>query len=278
MQVIEVPALTGWKWVTEGFRLLARQPMALLGTTMLFIVTIVLPSVLPLIGGFAPLVLTPGLSAGFMQAIAQADRGVKPSPLALFDGFRANGGRMAGPLLILGVINCVLTVSVLAASMLADGGTLFRVATGAISADDPGLTDRSLLIAGLVFATLYAPVQMAMWLAPVFVAWHGIAPVKALFYSLVAVWRNRWAFLVYTIGWLAIAVLASMVIQVILSVPGGAAMRLLLTPVSLAMLCALYCSFWPTYRDIIRTSHGALTGAAPGAGATNDPLNPPGQA
>ncbi len=265
MQVIEVPALTGWKWVTEGFRLLSRQPMALLGTTMLFILAIVLPSVLPLIGGFAPLLLTPGLSVGFMQAIAQADRGIKPSALTLFDGFRGNGGKAAGPLLILGVVNCVLTVSVLAASMLADGGTLFRVATGAISADDPGLTDRSLLLAGLVFAALYAPVQMAMWLAPVFVAWHGLTPGKALFYSLVAVWRNRWAFLVYTVGWLTVAVLASLVVQAILSVPGGMAVRLLLTPLSLVMLCALYCSFWPTYRDIVRTSAGTASG----------PLNPP---
>jgi len=28
---------------------------------------------------------------------------------------------------------------------------------------------------------------------------------------------------------------------------------LLMSPLSLAMLCALYCSFWPTYRDLIVT-------------------------
>ncbi len=47
---------------------------------------------------------------------------------------------------------------------------------------------------------------MAMWYAPVFVAWHRLQPVKALFYSLVGVWRNRSAFAVYLLGWIAVAI------------------------------------------------------------------------
>jgi len=251
MQVRQVPAIRGWHWVKEGFRLMGRQPMALIALTVIFILTVVLTTVLPVIGGFAPLMLTPALSVGFMQAVRSTERGERPAALSLYDGLRARGGRGAGPLLILGLINCVLTVSVLALSMLADGGTLFRIATGAIGSDDPGLGQSDLLIAAVLFGLLFAPVQMAMWFAPVFVAWHGQHPVKALFYSLVAVWRNRWAFMVYTLGWFAVAVLASMIIQAAKALLGGTALTLLMSPLSLAMLCALYCSFWPTYRDLI---------------------------
>jgi hypothetical protein len=105
----------------------------------------------------------------------------------------------------------------------------------------------------LIFGLLYAPVQMALWLAPAFVAWHGMTPGKALFYSLVAVWRNRWAFLVYMLGWFGVAVIASLLIQMAKGLMGGTAMTLLLSPVSMVMLCALYCSFWPTYRDLVRS-------------------------
>jgi hypothetical protein len=42
-----------------------------------------------------------------------------------------------------------------------------------------------------------------------------------------------------------------MLIQVAKSLFGGTALTLLMSPLSLAMLCALYCSFWPTYRDLI---------------------------
>jgi hypothetical protein len=261
MHVRQVPALSGWGWVKEGFQLMARQPMALIGLTVLFVLTIVLPTILPVIGGFAPLLLTPALSVGFMQAVRTAERGERPAPLTLYDGLRGQRGRSAAPLLLLGLINCVLTVSVLALSMLADGGTLFRIATGAIGNNDPGLSDGSLMGAALIFGLLFAPVQMAMWFAPMFVAWHGMHPIKALFYSLVAVWRNRWAFLLYTLGWFGVAVLASMLIQVAKSLLGGTALTLLMSPLSLAMLCALYCSFWPTYRDLIVTDQATGTSA-----------------
>jgi hypothetical protein len=251
MQVRRAAALEGWRWVTEGLKLLISQPIAIIGLTTLFVLSLVLPTIIPLVGGFAPLVLTPTLSVGFMQAVRDAQAGKRITPLTLFSGFRADKGRYIKPLLILGAINCILTVGVLAASMLADGGTLFRIFTGAIGTEEQVALGSSVVYSGAVFGLLYAPVQMAMWFAPIFVAWHGLSPVKALFYSLVAVWRNRWPFLVYMLGWFAIAVAWSVLIQVLKFAIDGSVLTLLLTPISLAMLGALYCSFWPVYRDLI---------------------------
>ncbi len=251
MQVKQLTPLLGWRWVIEGFRLMARMPLALIGLTVFFVLAIVLPSALPLIGTFAPLFLTPALSVGFMQGVRMSARNERPSPLVLFDGFRSEGGRHVRALILLGAINCVLTSAVLALSMLADGGTLFRVATGAISSNDPSLNDGSLITAALVFGALYAPVQMSMWYAPLFVVWHGQSAPKSLFFSLVAVWRNKWTFTVFLMGWFGIAVMASLAVQFLKGVVGSSIMTLLVTPLSLVMLCSLYCSFWPTYRDAV---------------------------
>jgi len=251
MQVLEVPAGTGWRWMLEGFRLMRRRPLALLGMTVLFLFTIVLPTVIPVVGGFAPLVLTPALAVGFMRAVRIAEAGAMPAPWTLFSALGEGGQKGLRALLLLGAINCVLTVAVLAVSMFADGGTLFRIATGAIGNDDPALSQGSVIYAALVFLVLYTPVQMAMWYAPVFVAWHGLHPVKALFYSLFAVWRNRGAFVVYLVAWFAVAVGLSVLVQVTKAVVPPGVLPMLLSPLSLVMLCALYCSFWPTYRDVV---------------------------
>jgi len=251
MQVRRAAASEGWRWVTDGLKLLVSQPIAVVGLTTLFVLALVLPTIIPLVGGFAPLVLTPILSVGFMQAVRDAQAGKRITPLMLFSGFKADKGKLIKPLLILGAINCILTVAVLAASMLADGGTLFRIATGAIGTEDQIGLDSGLAYSAAVFGLLYAPVQMAMWFAPIFVAWHGLPPVKSLFYSLVAVWRNRWPFLVYMVGWFAIAVAWSVLIQILKFAINDSLLTLLLTPISLAMLGALYCSFWPVYRDLI---------------------------
>jgi hypothetical protein len=262
MQVTRAPAGAGWRWVLEGFGLLRRHPLALLGLTVLFLFTIVLPTIVPVIGGFAPLLLTPALSVGYMQAVRTAEGGRMPTPWTLYDGLRAQQGRGARPLLLLGLINCILTVSVLALSMVADGGTLFRIATGTIAAEDPALGQRGLVFAAVVFLVLYTPVQMAMWYAPVFVAWHRLHPVKALFYSLVGVWRNRAAFVTYMLGWFGVAVAMSVAVQLLKPLLPGSLLPLLLSPLSLVMLSALYCSFWPSYRDVVVDGSGPTQAVA----------------
>jgi hypothetical protein len=68
MQVRRVPALAGWRWVTEGFAILAASPMPLIAAGILMLFTLVLLSVPPVIGAFLPLVLSPALSFGYLQA------------------------------------------------------------------------------------------------------------------------------------------------------------------------------------------------------------------
>ena len=51
---------------------------------------------------------------------------------------------------------------------------------------------------------LHTPLFLMFWHAPALVHWHGVSPVKSLFFSLVACLKNFGAYLVYGLGWLAV--------------------------------------------------------------------------
>lgn len=253
MQINPLRAATGWRWVRDGFSLLRRQPIALLAITFLNLMLLSLSVVIPLVGAVSPLVLTPALMVGLMHAVRSAEAGRMPSPGLLFAGFRDAGGTAWRPLLVLGGFNAAATLAALALATLADGGTLMRLATGQAGADEVGADDSSMLYAAIVFVLVYTPIQMAMWYAPLFAAWHKVPPAKALFFSFFAVWRNKWAFLVFGAGWFAVAFLASLAVRLLDSLLGDSPVLLsmLLSPLSLVLITAVYCSFWASYRDAV---------------------------
>lgn len=254
MQVARLPAAAGLRWVREGFALLRRQPLALLALTFLYLVVLMVTTIVPLVGPFAPMLLTPLLSVGMMHAVRAAERGTMPVPRLLFEGVRDDGGRAWKRLLVLGGVNAVATLLALAGASLVDDGTLLQFATGQAPADTPDVDQLALALAFVAFLLVYTPAQMALWYAPVFTAWHGLAPQKALFYSLAATWRNRAAFVVFMAGWFGAALAASFLVYLLRLALGSASllMSMVLSPLSLVLLSALYCSFWPTYRDAIR--------------------------
>lgn len=271
MRIVPLPARAGWRWVARGFALLRRQPIALLAITFLNLLLLSLSVLIPFVGSIAPLVLAPALMVGLMRAVGTADEGGMPLPTMLFAAFREDGGRALRPLLLLGIVNAVATMLALALAALFDGGALMQLAVGNLEeAESAALDDVSLWLAAATFVTAYLPVQMAMWYAPLFVAWHRVPPVKSLFFSLLAVWRNRGAFLVYGIGWFAIAFAGSLVVRAVQGAFGShpLAMSMILSPLSLALITVIYCSFWPTYREPVSDPAAeAVAGTAPDARA-----------
>ncbi len=259
MQIKPLRAAAGWRWVGDGFRLLRRQPIALLAIVFLNLMLLSLSVLIPLVGTVAPLVLTPALMVGLMHAVRAVDAGRMPSPGLLFAGFRDAGGTAWRPLLVLGAFNAAATLVALGLAALADGGALMKLATGQTPADDPAANEASLLYAALVFVLVYTPVQMALWYAPLLTAWHRVPPLKALFFSFVAVLRNKAAFAVYALAWFALAFVASLGIRMLDAAFSNSPVLLsmLLSPLSLLLITAVYCSFWVTYRDAVADAVGA---------------------
>lgn len=231
MQITRVPASNGRRWVFDGFRILRRQPGPLLVLTFLYLLLVLVSSAIPAVGPVVVLLVTPGLLVGAMAAVRAAERGEIGQKRGLAEGFR-EAAHAARPLAMLGLVNV--------------GAALFAYLVASVVTEDP-------MMQFAVTQMLYAPVQLPLWYAPMFVAWHRIAPGKAMFFSVVAVARNKGAFAQYVLTWAGLAMLASVGVQ-LLVVTFGIAPALILViflPLSLLMPTAVYCSFWPTYRDVV---------------------------
>ncbi len=263
MQVTRAPAHLGWSWVSTGFRMLSRRPLALTGLSMLMLFTLFLASILPIIGGILPMILSPLLSVGYMHAVRMSESGQAPTPWMLYEALRRNRAASLRPLILLGIIQSTLTLVALLLTGLLDDGALFKAATGSMAADDPAINPSKLLVAGGTFALLYTPVQMALWFAPIFVAWHGLPPLRSMFYSLVAVWRNKGAFTVYALGWLIVCFALSVALTIAGMLLPVSLLGLLVTLAFLALFTAGFCSFWPVYRDLIQDDSPPEAGNEP---------------
>ena len=59
-----VPARTGLQWAVQGVRTFWRQPLAMTGLFFLFMATVSLISIVPVVGGALALVVLPALTLG----------------------------------------------------------------------------------------------------------------------------------------------------------------------------------------------------------------------
>ena len=253
MQVKRVPAGAGWQWVMEGFTVLRRGPGAILGSSVLMIFALVVSSMPPVIGSLLPLVIWPALGFGFVQVTRRVLDGQRPPPLLLFSGLNPKSKTVFQRMLVVGSVNAGATALALLATLPIDGGALL----GQLSPRAAPLaqTDASMAYAGLVFIALYSPLQLALWYAPLFVGLDGVPPLRAFFYSAVAVWRNRFAFVTYFVGWLLVAISLSIIAPLIAMVLPASIAGFVLAPALLVLMIALYSSsFWATYRETVDKS------------------------
>jgi hypothetical protein len=97
-----------------------------------------------------------------------------------------------------------------------------------------------------VAIALYIPVMMAFWFAPQLVVWSGFTPLKALFFSFFAVWRNKFAFIRYLLTWIGLTLFVGAVSALI-----GQSMTLepntmtaFLFPITLILMSVAHGSFY----------------------------------
>ena len=252
MQTLIVPASRGWRWLAEGFRLFRRNPPVLSLLVILYWVLMAVINVVPFVGPIVASLCIPVFSVGLMNACRQIERQAAGDPPlgvgTLFSAFRPN----PAPLIVLGGLYLALTLLVLGASSLIDGGTLMQLMLG----NNP--SREAIEEAGFLAATQFAlllltPIVMAYWYAPVLVAWHGFSPAKALFFSFFACLRNWRAFLAYG---LTVAVWCVLLPGVVTGLLAGLladtslVVGLLSAPILLILAPTVFASFYVTYRDV----------------------------
>lgn len=277
MKLHIVPASTGMAWVRLGIRTFWRQPMALAALFFMTMACMSLVSLLPLIGPALALALLPSATLAMMVAAAQASQGRFPTPAVLLVAFHTGQQRLRG-MLVLGALYAVGFLAVMGLSALMDGGQFASVYLGGATltkevAEDPAF-QRAMWLAMI----LYVPLSLLFWHAPGLVHWHGVPPVKALFFSIVACVRNFGAFLVYGLGWLGVSLLGGLVVALVsalLTVAGlgGPAAGGIMVGGALMMAAMFFTSLVYTFRDCFEAP---ATPAAPPSDAAPPEIPPPG--
>jgi hypothetical protein len=239
MKLNIVPARTGITWVKLGIQTFLKQPLALVGLFFLYMAAATLASLVPYIGMVLALAIVPAATLGLMAATEEATRGRFPMPTLLISAFRA-GQQRGRAMLVLGFLYaaaCLLIVSVVP--------MFFNGPVSRESALTPGMQG-----AMLVVMALYLPVSVLFWHAPALVHWHGVPPVKSLFFSAVVCFRNAGAYILFGLTWMvvmmAIGVGVSLLAGMLASPEAAAA---LIMPAALLMAAMFSTSIYFTFRD-----------------------------
>jgi hypothetical protein len=254
-----VPARQGVVWVRMGILTFFKQPLALAGLFFMFMASMSLLSLVPLIGNVLALVLLPGATLGLMAATLEAAQGRFPRPSVLISAFRAKPESVRA-MLTLGAMYAAGFVLVLTLSALADGGKFARLYLfgGGLS---PELLQSSEFMLALILAMVfYTPLSLLFWHAPALVHWHGVSPAKSLFFSLVACMRNFWAFTLFSLVWFGVFLgmgMAVTLVAVLLDNPE--VVGLLMFPGSMLLAAMFFTSIYFTFQDCFAISGGDIT-------------------
>jgi hypothetical protein len=142
-------------------------------------------------------------------------------------------------------------------SSVVDGGR-FETLLDAMSEESPDaarisflLQDPALLSGMLLRMVLASLLSVPFWHAPALVHWDGQSVAQSLFSSTVGCWRNKGAFAVFGLSWIAVilgfGVLLNTVFALLLDMPQLVAMAAL--PAGLLFSTVFYASLYFTFAD-----------------------------
>ncbi len=253
MKAHTLPAREGWNWLTSAFALYARNPGFLIFASFAYWLQIIMLNLIPLIGPVLASIAMPAISVGIMNACRDLDQGRPPLPQTIFSGFSEN----RTILFALGALYLGFSLGIVYLSSLLDGGRMLQFLLTAKLPDKAAADDLLVRLTPFIICLLFLPVFMAYWYAPILAAWHRLSLAKALFFSLVACWRNWRPFLVYG---LALATLffilpAAALTLIAILMPSASNMTATLLGIPLLMLAmpVVFASFYISYRDVFST-------------------------
>ena len=247
MKLNSVAPKEGYTWIRQGIWLFKQNPLGFLMLVFMYVFAAQLAVVVPVIGVFAVLLLTPTLSVGFMTACRQGIQKERIRPMVYLIALRSSlivrkrilqlGLVYAGMILLLSFI----------LSLLVD----FELLLPLMTSDKPITPEalRQVYLVLLFGAILYIPVAMLMWFSPVLVAWADMSVPQALFSSALACWANKAAFFLYLAIWSAILIAIPLTVGMIFdALDLGQAASFIIAPISMAGLTIMHCSFYATWK------------------------------
>jgi hypothetical protein len=247
MKLNYVAPKEGYTWIRQGIWLFKQNPLGFLMLVFMYVFAAQLAVIIPVIGVFAVLLLTPTLSVGFMTACRQAIQKERIKPSVYIAALKSSP-IVRKRILQLGLVYAAMIVLLsFILSLLVDFELLLPLMTS-----DKAITPEALRQIYLVLffgAMLYVPVAMLMWFSPVLVAWEDMSVPQALFSSALACWSNKAAFFLYLSIWSAILIAIPLTIGMIFdAINLGQVASYIIAPISMAGLTVMHCSFYATWK------------------------------
>ena len=247
MKLNSVAPKEGYTWIRQGIWLFKQNPLGFLMLVFMYVFVAQLAVLVPVIGVFAVLLLTPTLSVGFMTACRQAIQKERIRPSVYVIALQSSS-LIRKRILQLGLVYAALILALsFILSMLVDFELLIPLMTN----DKPITPEvvRQIYLILFFGGLLYIPVAMLMWFSPVLVAWADMPVAQALFSSAIACWTNRGAFFLYGAIWGAILIAIPLTIGSIFdALDLGQAASFIIAPISMAGLTVMHCSFFATWK------------------------------
>ena len=214
MQAHTLPTARGWAWIVDGFALWRRNPALITFLVFGMSLSLLLVAAVPFIGRVAMSLVAPALSLGVFNGCKAVAERRKVGPDILFSGFRQNLPEQ----IKIGGLYLIGTVITMGLTTLIDPD-VYDTLSRLILSEEPSAetldADADFFVALAFGALTQTPLMMAYWFAPILAGWGKVPAVKAMFFSVVACWRNWRPFLAYSIGLMGVAVVAMTLISVI---------------------------------------------------------------
>lgn len=256
MQAVALPARAGLRWVYLGWTLFRSQPLAFFSWAMFISLILMIASITPPIGPILFVALMPAVTFMTLCASRHAAFGEKMvlgmwfQPLQkkpVFKKLIAMGAFYVAICIVMGLIAFMPFMSELSES----------VQTATTTNDLLPLLE-AVRTPMIIFGVMYVLLAALFWYAPALVGWYGITLFQALFFSGVACWRNKWAFLVYGLCWAGVFIIIDLAMSLLalIGLPDTLVATLQI-PVNIAAGSVLYCSFYPNYISVFEASDTA---------------------
>ncbi len=247
-----LPAVAGFYWVYRGWLLFIHKPWAILfAVSALYAINLTLAFV-PLIGPILFFVLNPALHLGLIGIIAIRIAPTQENKLKqLLTVFYRP--KILNKMLRLGcAYSASITIGMLLAMGLAGNDFLNmqqKIAEGTVNINDTAV--QIIVIDGLMYIVpTMGLIVLLFWFTNQLVGWHGQSIRKALFFNMMAIWRNRLAFIVYIASCLAISVGLLLLLTTLL--PADINIRVLVLPTILVFISWFLCSIYATYESMVQ--------------------------
>lgn len=251
MQARRLPARHGFLWLVASFRLFRANPPLVTALTMAYLFVIVMVNMLPYIGPFLLPLALPTLIVVLANGCRAIQRGGGVGGVALTFGVQ----KRRIELVRLGGLHLLGSLVILVASSIMEGGQVSLFAPGKTMEEDEMLA----AMARLMLVAL--PVVAAFWFAPLLTAWDEVTPLKSVFFSFVAGWRNWRAFAVYGLAAGLFAVVVPGLLLIMASAISEALAHVFSIALKMVMIFVLapimMASVFVSYQDVF---HGESAG------------------